>query len=141
MPSPKVSTSLVAILFGIAGLVVGFLSLGLIDAMFYTTKPLAFLAGWQILLFIALFAFSFALIPLAAACSPAARLIWSFVIWICTTGVVGFSVSIVAAMIHRQTSRIPDWLVPTGLLLVPIVSGIVMIVLPRFWRGPHESCT
>ncbi|MGO8836177.1 MAG: hypothetical protein ACLQAH_15620 [Limisphaerales bacterium] len=140
MPPPKVSTSFTVLVFSLAGLVLGFCSLGLLEVMFYTTKPFAFLEGWQLMLFVALFTASFVLIPLAAARSHALRLIWFLVAWICTTVLTGFLVSVITAAVHHQTLDIPDWMIPTGLLLVPVASGIVIIVLARFWRVRHESC-
>ena len=140
MSPPKVSTSFTVALFTIAGLVLGFCSVGLIDIMFYTTKAFFFLEDWHLFLFIALFAVSFSLIPLAAARSQPGRLIWFLAAWVGTTLLTGFVVSVATAIVHHQTLSIPDGLVPVGLLAMPIVSGVAVILMSRFWRVTHETC-
>ena len=137
MSPPKVSTSFaVTWLFAVAGagLAKAFLSLGLIDMVFYTTKPSFFLQSWHLLLFIALFAISFSLIPLAAGRSRPGRLVWLLAAWVGTTLLTAFIVSVTTAIVHHQTLGIPDGLVPVGLLAIPVVSGVTVIVISRFWR-------
>jgi hypothetical protein len=140
MPFPKVSTAFMATLFSIAGLVLGFCSLGYLEVVFYTTKPFFFLEAWHVYLFIALFTISFALIPFTAAHSQHGRLIWFLIAWICVTVLTAFLVSVITAIIHHLTLGIPYWLIPVGLLLIPIVSGVMMLLLARFWRLKHETC-
>lgn len=122
-------------MFGVAGVVLGFLSLGLLDVVFHTTKTLSFLSDGDLLLFVALFAGSFSLVPLAAAHSRRRNLIWFLGAWLAATSLTGLVVSTVTAIIHRQTLGIPEGLIPVGLLIIPVVSGVAIFLVPRIWRA------
>ncbi len=133
----RVSKSFTVTLFAIVGLVLGFVSLRFLDIVFYTTKPMAFLDQWHILLFIALLTVSFALTP-AAASPGLLPLAVQLFIWVCVTLATGFLVSVLTATVHNRTLSIPAWLVPTGLLVIPLISGTVTVISARLWRRPHE---
>jgi hypothetical protein len=134
MSSSKVSTAFIVLLFGIVGLMAGFLSIGLLDTVFHTTKPAAFLDSWHILMFIALFGISFSLIPLMKTCSGSSPLGKFLAIWISVAGLTGLSMSILTAIIHHFSSSIPDWFIPTGLMLIPIIPGAVTAVTAKGTR-------
>jgi hypothetical protein len=135
----KVSHGATVTLFGISGLVLGFFSMGFIPLVFYTTKPFHFLDEWALYLFVVLFAASFTLIPVAAARWPAIRIVRLFLVWIGATVIAGLVVSVHTAVVHNQTLSIPDWLLPTGLLSIPIISGVVTLVLARSYRSREKA--
>jgi hypothetical protein len=124
-----------------AGLVIAIFSLGLIDVVFYTTKPSAFLQDWQVALFIALFALSFAIIPCAATGSGFKQHAWLLAAWVGTTLLAALIVSVTTAAIHRRTSNIPDGLIPVALLAIPVGAGLAVILLARIWRRREGTCT
>lgn len=159
MPSRKVSSDSTTALFGIVvrattvifgfvGLILGGGSLGFVDQMFYTTKPHAFLAGWHQFLIIGLYVVSVALIPFAArrsripvvdsVASWRGRLVWFIVTWVCIAVLMAFMVSVIAATIHHRTLSIPDWLISGGLMLVPVLPGIVVLIIGRWIARSHE---
>jgi hypothetical protein len=131
MLPPRINTVFTVILFGVACLVLGVLSLGLLDVVFHTTKALSFLSDGDLLLFVALFTGSFSLVPLAAARSQRSKLIWFLAAWVAATSLTGLVVSTVTAIIHRQTLSIPEGLIPVGLLIIPVVSGIAIFLVPH----------
>ena len=143
-------TMVLVILFGVAGWLVGFFSVyaGLLEKIFYTTKPSAFLDSWQVWLFNALFAASFACIPFAADRSHRsavdsgaprqARFLSFLAAWVGAAFVTGLLVSVIAATIHHKMQHVPDWLIPLSLLLVPIGPGITVLVV-SFWRAGSSA--
>lgn len=135
MLPPRVNTAFTVVMFAVAGVVLGFLSLGLLDVVFHTTKAFHFLSDWDLLLFLVLFTGSFSLVPLAAARSRRRKLIWFLGAWLAATSLTGLVVSTVTAIIHRQTLGIPEGLIPVGLLIIPVVSGVAIFLVPHFRRA------
>lgn len=120
------------ILFGITGMVLGFFSLGFLEVVFYTTKAMAFVDGWDLIWFVAWFAASFTLIPVASALWQRVRPVWLLVIWASVTLITGCLVSVVTALVHHRTLNIPDWLIPAGLMFIPLISGVVTLLCAKY---------
>lgn len=132
-PPAKVSTSSLVTLFAISGLVLGICSLGLVDVVFHTTKPFSFLEDWHLFLFISLFAVSLSLIPIAAR-SQHGSLVWFLMGWVGVMLVSGYVLSVTTSIVHHRTLSIPNWLIPGGLLAMPIVASVTIVLIPRFWK-------
>ena len=132
MKSSKTSASSIVVLFGGGGSILGACAFGLVEKMFYTTKPFAFLNDWHFLVFFVLFTASFASIPIAAGRSNRRRLTLSVIAWVSAAILTAILVAIATATIHHRMLNIPDWLIPVGLWLVPVVPGI-MTVLQAKW--------
>ena len=123
MDSCKNSTGItvvLGILFGVAGWTIGFFLVyaGLLEKIFHTTKPSAFLDSWQVWLFDALLAASFACVPFAAARSHRSavdsgaprqgRFLSFLAVWVGAAFVTALLVSVITTTIHHRTQHVPD---------------------------------
>ena len=145
MPSQSRTTGIV-VLFAILGLVVGVCFPGVIEWMFYTTKPFHFIDDWVIFVLIALFGVSFAMIPLASVIAQRSsatvgrrHVLWPFVgVWLVSIALTCLTLSMVTARIHHATLSFPDWLIPVGLLLVP-TAGAVIVLCSGVWKARRSE--
>lgn len=118
--------------------VVGFYFIpDVIDWIFYTTKTGNFLEGWMVLIFICLFTASLMTSSLATSIvlrrlptSDRRSLLWFFSRWwIALILFITIAVRVFTAKFHHTNLSLPDWIIPTGLLLIPTFPAVVILCL------------